>query len=89
MDVLREFLEDLKQQGLAQGHFLGLVNLLIGRFAYIGHKGHIMVIRDRYCGQPFTAAASGVPTPTALLAQVTGLVLTAWLLSMEASPEYR
>jgi hypothetical protein len=31
MDALREFLEDLKRQGLAQGHFLGLLNLLIGR----------------------------------------------------------
>jgi hypothetical protein len=31
MDALREFLEDLKQQGLAQGHFLGFINLLIGR----------------------------------------------------------
>jgi hypothetical protein len=31
MDALREFLEDLKQQGLAQGHFLGLLNVLIGR----------------------------------------------------------
>jgi hypothetical protein len=31
MDALTEFLEDLKQQGLAQGHFLGLLNLLVGR----------------------------------------------------------
>ena len=31
MDGLREFLEDLKQQGLAHGHFLGLLNVLIGR----------------------------------------------------------
>ena len=31
MDALTEFLEDLKRQGLAQGKFLGLLNLLIGR----------------------------------------------------------
>jgi hypothetical protein len=31
MDVLREFLEDLKRRGLAQGQFLGLLNVLIGR----------------------------------------------------------
>src|SRR5947209_5462851 len=31
MDVLREFLDDLKRQGLAQGHFLGLLHILIGR----------------------------------------------------------
>jgi hypothetical protein len=31
MDVLREFLEDLKRRGLAQGHLLGLLNVLIGR----------------------------------------------------------
>jgi hypothetical protein len=31
MDVLREFLEDLKRQNLAQGHFLGLLHILIGR----------------------------------------------------------
>jgi hypothetical protein len=31
MDVLREFLEDLKRQGLAQGQFLGFLHALIGR----------------------------------------------------------
>jgi hypothetical protein len=31
MDALTEFLEDLKRQGLARGHFRGLLNLLIGR----------------------------------------------------------
>jgi hypothetical protein len=31
MDVLREFLDDLKQRGLAEGHFLGLLNVVIGR----------------------------------------------------------
>src|ERR1700757_2091192 len=31
MDALTEFLEDLKRQGLAQGHFLGILNVLIGR----------------------------------------------------------
>ena len=31
MDVLREFLEDLKRRGLAQGLFLGMLNVLIGR----------------------------------------------------------
>lgn len=31
MDALTEFLEDLKRQSLAQGKFLGLLNLLIGR----------------------------------------------------------
>ncbi len=31
MDALTEFLEDLRRQNLAQGHFLGLLNLLIGR----------------------------------------------------------
>ncbi len=31
MDVLREFLDNLKQQGQARGHFLGLLHLLIGR----------------------------------------------------------
>ena len=31
MDVLREFLEDLKRQGYAQGNLLGLFNVLIGR----------------------------------------------------------
>jgi hypothetical protein len=31
MDGLREFLDDLKQRGLAQGHLLGLLNVLIGR----------------------------------------------------------
>jgi hypothetical protein len=31
MDVLREFLDDLKRQNLAQGHFLGLLHILIGR----------------------------------------------------------
>lgn len=31
MDVLREFLEDLKRQDLTQGHFLGLLHLVIGR----------------------------------------------------------
>ncbi len=31
MDGLREFLGDLKRQGHAQGNFLGLLNVLIGR----------------------------------------------------------
>jgi hypothetical protein len=31
MDLLREFLEDLNRRGLVQGHFLGLLHLLIGR----------------------------------------------------------
>jgi hypothetical protein len=31
MDGLREFLEDLKQRGLAQDNFLGLLHVLIGR----------------------------------------------------------
>src|SRR4051794_25010775 len=31
MDGLREFLGDLKRQGYAQGNFLGLLNVLIGR----------------------------------------------------------
>ena len=31
MDALRELLRDLKQQGLGQGNFLGLLNVLIGR----------------------------------------------------------
>ncbi len=31
MDGLREFLSDLKRQGYAQGNFLGLLNVLIGR----------------------------------------------------------
>jgi hypothetical protein len=31
MDVLREFLNDLKRQGYAQGNFLGMLNVLIGR----------------------------------------------------------
>jgi hypothetical protein len=31
MAGLREFLDDLKQQGLAQGNLLGLLNVLIGR----------------------------------------------------------
>src|SRR5262245_3074407 len=31
MDALRAFLLDLKRRGLDQGHWLGLVNLLIGR----------------------------------------------------------
>jgi hypothetical protein len=31
MDVLREFLDDLKRRGLAAGHFLGLLHVLIGR----------------------------------------------------------
>ena len=31
MDALGEFLADLKRQGLAKGHFLGLLHLLIGR----------------------------------------------------------
>jgi hypothetical protein len=31
MDVLREFLENLKRRALWQGHFLGLLNVLIGR----------------------------------------------------------
>jgi hypothetical protein len=31
MDVLREFLADLKRHGYARGNFLGLLNVLIGR----------------------------------------------------------
>jgi hypothetical protein len=31
MDLLREFLEDLKRRGLTQGHFRGLLHILIGR----------------------------------------------------------
>src|SRR5262249_13687717 len=31
MDVLREFLDDLKRQSLAHGHFLGLLHVMIGR----------------------------------------------------------
>lgn len=31
MDPVREFLEDLKRQGLAQGNFLGLLHICIGR----------------------------------------------------------
>src|SRR5262249_33604764 len=31
MDGLREFLDDLKQQGSAQGNLLGVLNVLIGR----------------------------------------------------------
>jgi len=31
MDALSEFFQDLKRQGLAPGHFLGLLNVLIGR----------------------------------------------------------
>jgi hypothetical protein len=31
MDGLREFLEDLKQHGLAEDNLLGLLNVLIGR----------------------------------------------------------
>ena len=31
MDRVREFLDDLKQHGIGQGHFLGLLNVLIGR----------------------------------------------------------
>lgn len=31
MDVLRDFLADLKRQGYAQGNFLGMLNVLIGR----------------------------------------------------------
>ena len=31
MDQLRDFLELVRQQGLAQGNFLGLLHLLIGR----------------------------------------------------------
>ncbi len=31
MDGLREFLGELKRQGYAQGNFLGLLNVLIGR----------------------------------------------------------
>jgi hypothetical protein len=31
MDLLRDFLQELKQQGQAQGRFLGLLHLLIGR----------------------------------------------------------
>src|SRR5262245_50866213 len=31
MDALREFLEDLKRQGLDKGNWLGLLNVIIGR----------------------------------------------------------
>jgi hypothetical protein len=31
MDRLREFLDAIRQQGLAEGNFLGLLNVLIGR----------------------------------------------------------
>jgi hypothetical protein len=31
MDALREFLDHLKQHGLAQNNFLGLLNVLVGR----------------------------------------------------------
>ncbi len=31
MDGLREFLGDLKRRGLAQGNFVGLLNIVIGR----------------------------------------------------------
>jgi hypothetical protein len=31
MDVLREFLNDLRRGGYAQGNFLGMLNVLIGR----------------------------------------------------------
>jgi hypothetical protein len=31
MDLLREFLEDLIRRGLVQGHFQGLLHILIGR----------------------------------------------------------
>jgi hypothetical protein len=31
MDVLREFVNDLKRQGYVQGKFLGMLNVLIGR----------------------------------------------------------
>lgn len=31
MEPVREFLDDLKQPGQVQGHFLGLLNILIGR----------------------------------------------------------
>jgi hypothetical protein len=31
MDRLREFLEDVRRSGLAQGNFLGLLNVVIGR----------------------------------------------------------
>ena len=31
MDRVRHFLSDVKQRGLAQGNFLGLLNVLIGR----------------------------------------------------------
>lgn len=31
MDRVRHFLDDVKQKGLAQGNFLGLLNVLIGR----------------------------------------------------------
>jgi hypothetical protein len=31
MDRLREFLDKLREQGLANGHFLGLLHILIGR----------------------------------------------------------
>jgi hypothetical protein len=31
MDALREFLVEVKQQGIARGNFLGLLNVVIGR----------------------------------------------------------
>jgi hypothetical protein len=31
MDRLREFLDDLKRRGLAEGNFVGLLNLVMGR----------------------------------------------------------
>jgi hypothetical protein len=31
MDRVRQFLEDVKKRGLAEGHFLGLLNVVIGR----------------------------------------------------------
>jgi hypothetical protein len=31
MDRVRQFLEDVQEKGLAQGNFLGLLNVLIGR----------------------------------------------------------
>jgi hypothetical protein len=31
MDGVREFLDDVQKRGFAKGHFLGLLNILIGR----------------------------------------------------------
>ncbi|SRR6266849_2649766 len=36
MDGLREFLSDLKRHGYAQGNFLGLLNVLVGRRVQTG-----------------------------------------------------